>query len=189
MAGKIFGTVKNNASFCEIRYSWYTKHHHTLKRFAKHKRVRFQMNRVIRDHLESGYISKVEYRAVKEPDQGIDYVIRYYPGPGAKDSNQRIQQFIRERRNSNRQRPSLHGPASAPDKQAEQPTLALSVITSAQRDLTSELIRRFRIDPLRATKLVVSRSDVVSRQIEAWPFRTTTPRNPAGWMIQAIENN
>ncbi len=26
-------------------------------------------------------------------------------------------------------------------------------------------------------------------QIEAWPFRDTTPRNPAGWLIQAIENN
>jgi len=72
MAAKIFGVVKNNGTFCEIRYSWYVQHHHTLKRYSEHKRVRFQMDRVIRDHLASGYIKKAEYRAVKEPDQEID---------------------------------------------------------------------------------------------------------------------
>src|SRR3989442_1853236 len=54
MAAKIFGVVKNKGMFCEIRYSWYIQHHHTLKRYSEHKRVRFQMDRVIRDHVESG---------------------------------------------------------------------------------------------------------------------------------------
>src|SRR5207245_348096 len=96
MAAKCFGVIKNRAQFCEIRYSWYVKHHHTLKRAYEHKRVRFQMDRVVRDHLESGYLAKVEYCTIKEPDHELDYIIRYFPGPGAGDSIARIQGHIRE---------------------------------------------------------------------------------------------
>src|SRR5690349_6710030 len=56
------------------------------------------MNRVVQDHIVSGYVSKVLYRAIKEPDQELDYSIRYYPGPGAKESNARIQTFLGEKR-------------------------------------------------------------------------------------------
>ena len=69
MAAKIFGVVTNNGQFCEIRYSWYIKHHHTLKRQYQRFRVVEQMNRVVKDHIESGYLGKVEYRVVKEPDR------------------------------------------------------------------------------------------------------------------------
>src|SRR5262249_56419318 len=107
MAAKIFGVVSNKGTFCEIRYSWYTQHHHTLKRYVEHKRVRFQMDRVIKDHIESGYIAKVEYRAIKEPDQLVDYIIRYYPGPGATVSMDRVQTYLRHRKVS-RQRLGPH---------------------------------------------------------------------------------
>src|SRR5712671_3827252 len=99
MAAKIFGVVKNNGQFCEIRYSWYVKHHHTLKRYYERFRVVQQMKRVVSDHVESGYLSKVEYRAVREPDQEIDFIVRYYPGAAAKESNTRIQTYIRDKRN------------------------------------------------------------------------------------------
>src|SRR5437773_7567188 len=48
------------------------------------------MTRLIRDHIERGYVSKVEYRAIKDPGQEIDWIIRYYPGEGARISIQRI---------------------------------------------------------------------------------------------------
>src|SRR6266702_1830711 len=38
MAPKIFCVVKNNGSHCDIRYSWYIKQHHTLKRHYAPKR-------------------------------------------------------------------------------------------------------------------------------------------------------
>ena len=100
MAAKIFGVVSNNGQFCEIRYSWYIKHHHTLKRHYKRFRVVEQMKRVVKDHVESGYIRKVEYRAIKEPDQEMDYIIRYYPGIAAGQSIDRIQTHIRRKRKS-----------------------------------------------------------------------------------------
>mgnify|MGYP006955963397 CR=1 FL=1 len=98
LAGKIFGTVKHNAQFFEIKYSWYIKHHHTLKKSHQRFRIVEQMNRVVQDHLDSGFLTKVEYRKFKEPDQEEDFLIRYFVGSGAKNSINRIQGHILNRR-------------------------------------------------------------------------------------------
>ena len=98
LAGKIFGTVKYNAPFFEIKYSWYIKHHHTLKKHNQRFRIVEQMNRVVQDHLDSGFLTKVEYRKIKEADQEEDFLIRYFVGAGAKSSINRIQGHILNRR-------------------------------------------------------------------------------------------
>lgn len=98
LTGKIYGTSKYNAPFFEIKYSWYIKHHHTLKKFNTLKRVTAQMNRVVKDHLDSGFLTRVEYRKVKEPDQELDFSIRYFVGSAAKESINRIQGHISSRR-------------------------------------------------------------------------------------------
>jgi hypothetical protein len=98
LAGKIFGTIKHNAPFFEIRYSWYIKHHHTLKKFHQRFRIVEQMNRVVQDHLDSGFITKVEYRKIKEPNQEEDFTIRYFIGSAAKQSINRIQGHILNRK-------------------------------------------------------------------------------------------
>lgn len=98
LAGKIYGTLKHNAPFFEIRYSWYIKHHHTLKKYYERRRVVQQMNRVVEEHLASGFITKVEYRKIKEPDQESDFLIRYFIGAAAKQSINRIQGAILNRR-------------------------------------------------------------------------------------------
>lgn len=196
MAAKVFGVVKNKAQFCEIRYSWYVNHHHTLKRAYEHKRVRFQMDRVVKDHLASGYISKVEYRAIKEPDQELDYIIRYFPGPGAGDSMVRIQGHI-QRGKRQRRLPAEHAqprgtaqPEQGSNAQIRPGTsLALSVITAHHEQLIVQLITQFGIRAIKAYQLVVSKKEPVILQLEAWPFRNAKPRNRAGWMIQAIEGN
>ena len=60
------------------------------------------MPRVVRDHLASGYLSRVDYRAIKEPEQETDYLIRYYPGEGAGESIGRIQAYITARQSRKR---------------------------------------------------------------------------------------
>ncbi len=98
LAGKIFGTVKHNAPYFEINYSWYIKHHHTLKKYNERRRVVQQMNGVVQAHLDSGFLTKVEYRKIKESDQKEDFLIRYYVGSNAKKSINRIQGHILNRR-------------------------------------------------------------------------------------------
>ncbi len=94
MAAKFFGVLKNEAAYCEIRYSWYVNHHHTLKKCDERRRVIEQMNRVAKDHLASGYIDKIEYRAVKKAGEETDYIIRYYPGVAAIASTKRIHDHL-----------------------------------------------------------------------------------------------
>ncbi len=197
MAAKIFGVVKNKAEFCEIRYSWYIKHHHTLKRAYEHKRVRFQMDRIVRDHLASGYLARVEYRAVKEPDQELDYIIRYYPGLGANDSMSRIQGHLRKGKTL-RRLPAEERQQAVSVVEPEQgtkgapthiPTVALSVITAHHENLMAQLIIQFGIYPTKAYQLVFRKSEQAKLQLEVWPFRNAKPRNRAGWMIQAIEGD
>lgn len=187
MAAKIFGVVHNKAEFCEIRYSWYVKHHHTLKRQYHRFRVVEQMNRVIRDHLDSGYIKKAEYRAVKEPDQELDYIIRYYPGAAAGESIDRIRIHIRKKRLLTKApgRPQLR----AESKTGETPMVSLSVITADHLRLLTQLSFQFGITFSKSYELALRKKDAVSLQIESWPLRSIKPRNLAGWMIQAIENN
>jgi hypothetical protein len=94
LAAKIFGVVKNGGVYCEINYSWYVKHHHTLVRQFKRFRVVSQMNRVVGDHVAAGFIKKVEYREIKDELGMPDFVIRYYPGNEAKESVRRVLSFV-----------------------------------------------------------------------------------------------
>ena len=171
MAAKIFGVVSNKGTFCEIRYSWYTQHHHTLKRYVEHKRVRFQMDRVIKDHIESGYISKAEYRAVKEPDQLIDYIIRYYPGPGATASMHRVQTHLRQRKMSRRQlgQEQTERISVVTSQEVSTELRSLSIVTVDHEQLMIELILKFGISVGKAYQLVTSRISVVKFQLEVWP--------------------
>jgi hypothetical protein len=150
------------------------------------------MNRVVRDHMGSGYLAKVEYRAVKESDQEIDYIIRYYPGLGATASMDRIQIHMQHGRASRRHLAQVRSgnPTTEPSthEQSEKP-LGLSVVTSDHVNLISELVLKFGVNRNKAYHLVMTRPETVKFQIEVWPLRRVVPRNRAGWMIQAIENN
>lgn len=196
MAAKIFGVVNNKGQFCEVRYSWYVKHHHTLKRQYQRFRVVEQLKRVVKDHVESGYIRKVEYRSIKEPDQEIDYIIRYYPGPAASDSIDRIQTHIRKRKIRHKLSPQpvrLNNTSEAKEgnadtKQAPQ-TVALSAVTAHHVELMTKLILDFGITAAKAYELALTKKPALVLQLDAWSFRDVQPRNRAGWMIQAIENN
>ena len=115
VAPKIFGVVDNKGEYCEIRYSWYIQHHHTLKRYYERYRVVFQMNRLIEEHLKQGYITRVDYRVVKEPDKEIDWIIRYYPGEAAKESIARIRSYRHRLRPGEKERVSVHTAKPAPN--------------------------------------------------------------------------
>lgn len=98
MAAKIFGVVKNRGAYCEILYSWYVKHHHTLNRLTSRRRIVQQMNEVFREHLDSRFIDRVEYRQVTEIGKPLDFIIRFYPGSAAQDSIRRVSSALQKRR-------------------------------------------------------------------------------------------
>ncbi len=196
MAGKFFGVIKNKGQFCEVRYSWYIKHHHTLKQHNQHKRVVEQMNEIVKDHLATDYISKVEYRKIKEPDQELDFIIRYYPGEAAKESIARIQGHIYRRRQGQKslpETPKAEATAKEPVEQGSrvpEPNTALPTLHTEQDDrLIQQLIVNFQITAIRAMNLVQHNRNAVIEQLAAFPYRAINPKNKAGWMIEAIEKN
>jgi len=68
-------------------------------------------------------------------------------------------------------------------------TRALSVITTEHREVIAQLVIQFSISIAKAYELALRKKEVAVIQLEAWSFREAKPNNPAGWMIQAIENN
>lgn len=195
LASKIFGVMENRRGqqegFCEIRYSWYVERHHTLKRHSERYRVVEQMNDLIEDHKALGYVEKVEYRAIKEPGQQVDFIIRYYPGEGARNSINRIR--------SRHPRKKRAAQQDLPPSQGGQLALP-SAETAAEAELESEpLIGKltgkppegFGISEAKARNLIKGHREAVEEQLAAYPYRDLgKPRkNAAGWLIAAIEGN
>jgi hypothetical protein len=196
LAPKIFGVVENGkgqqeGGYCEILYSWYIKRHHTLKRHKDRYRVVEQMNDLIKDHRIFGYVEKVEYRAIKEPAQLVDYIIRYYPGEGAKKSINRIRSYRpRKKRPAQLTLPLLSGEQSTlpPGRAVEEMDPSVESLIAL---LTTQPPEGFGVSKAKATDLVKSHRKGVEEQIAAFPYRDLgkAKKNAAGWIIAAIEGN
>jgi hypothetical protein len=195
LAPKIFGVIENRKSrqegFCEIRYSWYVERHHTLKRHAERYRVVEQMNDLIEDHKAFGYVEKVEYRAIKDPGQKVDYIIRYYPGEGAQNSINRIRSRHPRRKRAVQQ----ELPLSNNSQLALPVTETLAGLESGDELLIAILTGKspngFGISEAKARDLIKGHKNVVEEQLAAYSYRDLgKPRkNAAGWLIAAIEGN
>ncbi|MGI8996861.1 MAG: hypothetical protein ACR2GW_09355, partial [Pyrinomonadaceae bacterium] len=184
LAPKFFGVISNKskgAAYCEIRYSWYIQHHPTLKRCHDRYRVVYQMNRLVRDHLAFGYISKVEYRAVREAGQEVDFIIRYYPGDEAKASTNRIRSRLSRKYN----------PLQLEFMIPTEPTAALTRSVAAPESASTdddELIKKLLehgVHPSKARELVSAEPEEVSRQLEFLPYRAVK-KNKGGLLRDAI---
>lgn len=219
LAGKIYGTIKHNAPFFEIKYSWYVKHHHTLKRYYERFRVVQQMNRVIEDHLATGFLTKAEYRKLKEPDQELDFIIRYYVGQGATDSINRIKGYLlnKERKKAEtapqvkkahitpkiaseaRKRDNLSDEGKKAEIDAilkpeslfesKEDLALLATVTETHQKVIKTLFLNYQVSFKKAYQLATDKLDECQRQIEAMPFREVEMKSKAGFLIKAIENS
>ena len=196
VAPKIYGAVKHKKEFCQISYSWYVRHHHTLTRMTTRRRILMQMNKLARDHVQRGYIFKIEYRTVREPGKEIDVLIRYYPGPEAKASIERIRL-----RTSTRRTTSFTVPAYSDGEVADVEERFIEEApvrkAPAQPDppahaLTPELVKR-GIARQQAEKLLqqVADDQAVVDQLE-WADHVVSQgqiTNPPGFYVYILRNN
>jgi hypothetical protein len=195
LAPKIFGVVENRRAqqegFCEIRYSWYVERHHTLKRHTERYRVVEQMNDLIKDHREFGYVEKVEYRAVKEPGEEVDYIIRYYPGEGARKSVSRIRSHRLRKKAPAQQELPLSKAGEAPVLPAGTAHELDSEAEALVAKLTAAPPEGFGVSAAKAGELVKANRRAVEDQIAAFPYRDMGKgkRNVSGWIIAAIEGD
>lgn len=216
MAGKVFGTLKYKKEFFEIRYSSYVKHHHNLKKQIHKFRVVEQMNRVVADHLASGFLKGVEYRKFKEVGQEHDFIIRYYVGQTAQDSVNRIKGHLlnRERKkNIEIKRAEKHplikqsnGNIVDTSKQHEKldnvPFLDPETIPESREDLAmltdlsqeqilvmQEMLTKYQVSWKKTYELTKQKFEECKKQLAALPFRELNMLNKAGFLIKAIEES
>jgi hypothetical protein len=177
LSSKFFGVISNpqrNRGYCEIRYSWYVQRHHTLKTHASRKRRVQQMNEVVFEHLEMGFVQKVEYETLRpEGAEGRseDLIVRYYPGKFAVRITKRISDGLQPitRRNPARRVPRQGRPQSE------------------HSALHQELVK-FGVSSTRAESLISANAREVERQILALPHRETKSiRDVGAWLVSAIE--
>ncbi len=180
MAPKFFGVISNSErgrGFCEIRYSWYVKRHHTLKPHQTRKRMVQQMTEVIGEHLHFGFIQKVEYQSIREERDGNaaeEIVIRYYPGKFAVKLTRRIADSLRP---------------SELKKKARDHRLTENLQDSQQGDRTLvEGLTSLGVAASKARDIVAKNRLEVQQQLRALPLRERTGiRDVAAWIVTAIE--
>jgi hypothetical protein len=195
MAPKIFGVVKNNGSHCDVRYSWYVKQHHTLKRHYTRKRVTDQMNHVAEDHIASGYILKPEYLTVKESEQEIDFIVRYKPGPMATQSTSRIRSYLKKSPPTELSAGAGERPARKLHQKKLSPESASAAAVAPIIDYrqVSEL-GKFGISEADARQLLATlpsdypTADVLEYAAASISTRGSTIHTPAGFVVDLLRN-
>jgi hypothetical protein len=80
---RIYAALKYNHPKAKLLYSEYCTYS-AQQRHDNFERVRVQMYRVHKPHLESGYIEKVEFQMTMDGEGKPDWVIFYIPGAKAK---------------------------------------------------------------------------------------------------------
>jgi hypothetical protein len=172
LAPSFFGVTNNRGpGFCEVRYSWYIERHHTLTRQTERWQVAKQMNKLIKDHKAFGYVSRVEYIEVREPGRELDFIIRYWPGEGAKESTKRI----RQRRKANWRQLEL--PIAIPEeRRAPQTPEAVSPapsLTEEQEGFLFTLTAK-GVTETEAQRLVTHRLDACRLKVPALDYLPET---------------
>jgi len=79
-----YAALKRGDPSAEVRYSEYCKLA-PQKRITDRHRAQTQMGKLHRPHLQSGYLDAVEYAATTDLDGRRDWIIRYIPGPAARE--------------------------------------------------------------------------------------------------------
>ena len=168
---QIYAALKHNLSGARLVYSFFCAHA-PQTRHTDWERVRSQMNKVIRPHKESGYLSKVEYRSIEAEDGKPDWVMICQPGPKAKA------EFIAFTRRG--------GPAVL----EVSPSVKEPVVVSG---VEAELVAK-GITPTIATRLVSEHGEEYIRQkieILEWEMEAKPGKvdDLAGWLYAAIRDN
>jgi hypothetical protein len=173
-AASVFGAVShpNSRGYFDVRYSWYVSRHHTLEAQTGLRRIKMQMEKITKDHLENSYLRKVEYF---ETGEGDDVIIRYFPGAGAKRSINRVKSLLSGRR----------GLISVGDELVD-PVTALPPPDSEAEVLILKMISEYGLIEKIARRLVEENAEEARKQVEAYPYRKAKPDNPAAFLVQSI---
>jgi hypothetical protein len=170
---QMYAALKYDRPRAKLTYSDFCAHAPQTRHFDWEK-VRSQMNKIHRPHLQSGYIAKVDSQQTTDSDGKVDWIMLYQPGPKARAE---FRAFTKRGLPNILQVESSTSPALLP-------------MTS---DLERELIRH-GINPAVAAELVSNHSEEkIQLQIEILDWRLSGKKadkidDPAAFLVGAIRS-
>lgn len=172
-AGSAFGAISHPMSpgYFDVRYSWYVARHHTLEPQVGLRRIKMQMEKITKDHVESGYLRKVQYL---ETGEGDDVILRYFPGAGAKRSINRVKSVLSGRK------------GLIPVEETSVDSDPAIASEKGREALIQRLTGEFGLIEKVARQLVEENPEGTLRQVEAFPYRKARPDNPAAFLVKSI---
>lgn len=147
---RIYAAIKYQHPTAKLTYSEYCTYS-AQRRHQEFERMRVQMYRVHKPHLESQYLDRIEFQEISSTEGGPDWLILYTPGPKAKAE---YESFHRKNLGAGKmlppesQEPSLMGQPLISSPSEAMPVLQapvkLSKATSAP-DLAVQLVQYFHL--------------------------------------------
>ena len=176
----LFGALRHGRPNAQMLYSEFCTSA-PLSRHFEFYRVRSQMRKIHKPHIDSGYLKSVVFEETVDEAGLIDWVMKYTPGRKAKHE---FKHFTTKRID---QKPEQMRLALAPPVQSKKQNDA-PTISEEDAALLSQLCE-IGIVEKKAFELVRSQRESVERELEAWPHRDKSKmKDPAAWLIKAIES-
>lgn len=168
----MFGTLKHGRPNTQMLYSEFCQSA-PLTRYQDWDKVRPQMYKIHKPHIEAGYIKSVEFEKTVDAAGATDWLIKYTPGRKARHE---FKQFTTKEIEV------------APNKPRLLPTgKRKSALSTAQQELLDGLLAQ-GVTEEKGLELVQAHPERVQRELEAFPHRNlATMKDPAAWLIRAIE--
>lgn len=192
---QVYAALKHKRPRAKYLYSEYCTYA-PQTRYFDYEHVKKQMYKVHAPHRKSGYLDGVEFEAVTDGSGRPDWVMFYTPGRKAKaehDTFSRRRQVLDSAGKGSGKALALAEntltsnqlPASAINVQRPE------VEVSPENARLLSRLKSLGVSDKKAGELVKSKPDVVERQLSALPYRNLEKgrKNPAGWIVAAIENN
>lgn len=177
---QIFAALRNGNPRAKYLYSDFCKFA-PLTRFDHWDRVRPQMHRIHKPHIESGYLAKVEFEQISDAEGLMDWVMWYTPGQKARHE---FKEFATKKERV------INAPPSRPRLvEANDEGMGESAPERAPEDTAiAEKLMSFGIDGSRATRLVEGDRAECELWAKAWPHQNQKGmENPPAVLIRFIE--
>lgn len=180
----IFGTLKYDRPIAQMLYSDFCQSA-PLTRYTDWNKVRPQMWKIHKPHIDNRYIESVDFEETVDDDGNIDWIMKYTPGRKARHefnefSKKRIQgpRHISSVSESRQSTKSLD--AAPPDRSPQ--------LDDRQKELLKGLLD-LGVTEKKSVSLLHSYPDRVERELEAFPYRDHSKmKDPTAWLIRAIES-
>jgi hypothetical protein len=174
----MFGTLKHGRPNTQMLYSEFCQSA-PLTRYQEWDRVRPQMWKIHKPHIDAGYIEGVKFEVTTDETGAADWVMKYTPGWRARNE---FGEFTTKRGEEQPTKPRLVAAGTSTKRPPEQPKLS-----DAQADMLAGL-QAYGVTEEKGIELLLAYPERVARELESFPHRDRSRmKDPASWLIRAIE--